>query len=148
MTRIAQSREKRLRKQKIYYRANKARIVARATAWNQADPHRRLNLLFLNKYDITHSQYLQMVKDQDNKCLICKTDGIALRAGRLYVDHCHQTGIVRGLLCDKCNRGLGCFNDNPDLMAAALDYLYIANSGLVEPKGGCGVPEVLPFSSE
>lgn len=42
---------------------------------------------------------------------------------RLRVDHCHTTGKFRGLICDKCNLGIGHFADNPSLLRAAADYL-------------------------
>jgi hypothetical protein len=55
------------------------------------------------------------------KCAIC--GGPPKHGSRLHTDHCHATGVVRGLLCITCNAGLGQFRDSPDLVMAALDYL-------------------------
>lgn len=52
-------------------------------------------------YGLTQKSFSQMVKTQGGKCLICA------RRRRLIVDHCHKTGVVRGLLCFGCNTGLG-----------------------------------------
>jgi hypothetical protein len=41
----------------------------------------------------------------------------------MRVDHCHATGVVRGILCDHCNRGLGFFRDNPQSLATASTYV-------------------------
>ncbi|SRR5260221_1404972 len=69
-------------------------------------------------YDITPDQYKEMAI---NGCHICgEPDDLAKR---LHVDHCHATGRVRGLLCDPCNRGLGCFRDNTIRIEKALSYL-------------------------
>lgn len=54
---------------------------------------------------------------QDGHCYICPRSLI------LHVDHCHKTHKVRGLLCNKCNRGIGMMNDDPVLLARAIDYL-------------------------
>lgn len=72
-------------------------------------------------YNITPSQYHAIRCSQDSLCAICRKPNPTNR--RFAIDHCHQTGIVRGLLCDKCNRGLGQFNDNPELIQAAFIYL-------------------------
>lgn len=58
-----------------------------------------------------------MKKEQGNRCLICKEDV------QLVIDHCHRTGIVRGLLCENCNRGLGMFKENVANLAVAANYL-------------------------
>lgn len=56
---------------------------------------------------------------QNNKCALC---GKASRR-RLSIDHCHETGKFRGLLCDSCNKGLGLFKDDPELLIRAASYI-------------------------
>ena len=73
-----------------------------------------------SKYGLDEESYVGLFAKQNNKCRICETSFDDVRA---CVDHSHTTGIVRGLLCDKCNRGLGYFNDNPDLLSKAIEYL-------------------------
>lgn len=73
-------------------------------------------------YGITLEQYEEMLNDQNGGCAICgKTPEQENR--RLPIDHCHDTGRVRGVLCAKCNQALGMFNDNPDLLCNAAEYL-------------------------
>lgn len=73
-------------------------------------------------YGITQAEYDAMLEKQNGKCAICNnTDEVEGR--KLAIDHCHTTGRVRGLLCGKCNRGLGLFKDNPDLLLKAISYL-------------------------
>jgi Recombination endonuclease VII len=62
-----------------------------------------------------------MVAKQNGLCAICKRKP----AKKLCVDHCHATGIVRGLLCRKCNTGLGCYEDNPTFLRSATAYLEV-----------------------
>ncbi len=58
---------------------------------------------------------------QHGKCAICnKTKKL------LHVDHCHETGKVRGLLCYNCNNGLGRFKDNIEFLKTAINYLTIS----------------------
>lgn len=74
--------------------------------------------------------YEALLKKQGGKCAIC---GSAEPGGnfrfkkrkylRFSLDHCHVTGRIRGLLCAPCNRGLGSFLDNPDVMRVAAEYL-------------------------
>ena len=73
-------------------------------------------------YGLTVEEYDAMYLFQDSGCAICQAPTGA-NGKRLAVDHNHQTGVVRGLLCDDCNIGLGKFKDNPNLLATALNYL-------------------------
>ena len=75
-----------------------------------------------NKYNITPEQYEALLVSQDYKCAICRTDKPGGR-GRFHVDHDHETGQVRGLLCYSCNTSLGGFKDDPSITDAATNYL-------------------------
>lgn len=75
------------------------------------------------RYGISLEDYDAMVDRQENLCAICR----GVTEGRpLCVDHCHDTGKVRGLLCVTCNVGLGSFRDRTDLLIAAAKYLRAA----------------------
>ena len=70
-------------------------------------------------YGLSPSDVDDMVGRQEGKCASC---GDSLAAD-MNIDHCHATGQVRGLLCGPCNRGLGCFRDDPVRLELALGYL-------------------------
>ena len=75
----------------------------------------------VSQFGITQDEYDCMYAAQRGLCLIC---GRICKSGRrLAVDHSHATGKVRGLLCAKCNNGLGNFDDDPLLLAQATVYL-------------------------
>ena len=61
-----------------------------------------------------------MLAEQEGGCAIC---GEPPKTSALHVDHCHDTGRVRGLLCFRCNSALGNFREDPAILTAALDYL-------------------------
>ncbi len=72
-------------------------------------------------YGIEPEQYLKMYNDQKGCCAICGEEPSTQRG--LHLDHCHETGKVRGLLCHGCNVGIGSLRDDPDILKKALDYL-------------------------
>ena len=90
--------------------------------WAKNPPGMWRNSHYKREYGIDIEQYNQMMSDQEGCCAICEKHQTEFEK-RLSVDHCHETGEVRGLLCDSCNIALGHFNDNPDLFRAAIDYL-------------------------
>ena len=93
------------------------------------DAHRKWRLPA--RYGISLEQYEEMHAVQNGVCAICsRPETLVVRGShpRLVVDHDHETGKVRGLLCDYCNTGLGKFKDDPQALRAAADYIE-ANLG-------------------
>lgn len=89
---------------------------------------RTKNNVLKRYYGIDIEQYNSMLLSQENKCAICDKEETAVHGKskevrQLNVDHCHNTGLVRGLLCTNCNFGLGKFLDSPDLLNKAIQYL-------------------------
>lgn len=76
------------------------------------------NKTYQRHYGITVADYEQMRKQQGGRCAICLTLG-----DKLHVDHCHKSTKVRGLLCGRCNKGLGLFKDEPERLQRAMHYL-------------------------
>lgn len=73
------------------------------------------------RYGLTLGDYHELLREQDLHCAIC---GIRFRPDvPPVVDHCHDQGHVRGLLCSNCNTGLGLFADSPDILQQAINYL-------------------------
>jgi hypothetical protein len=80
----------------------------------------RRNYDYMRKYGITIQDYNNMYNALNGKCEICNT-----YHKKLFVDHDHKTGKIRGLLCDLCNRGLGFFKDNIESLDNAIRYISI-----------------------
>ena len=77
-------------------------------------------------YSITSEDYYALLGEQDCKCKICNGEGFTMAKHhklKLVVDHCHNTGQVRGLLCHNCNRALGLFKDSAKSLSRAINYL-------------------------
>lgn len=74
-----------------------------------------------SKFGISLEEYSLKLEQQKGVCAIC--DGLCKSGKRLAVDHDHKTGKIRDLLCNNCNGGLGKFQDNPELLIKAADYL-------------------------
>lgn len=81
-------------------------------------------------YGMTESDFDRMLADQDGRCAICMTVN---PQRRWHVDHDHDTGEVRGILCNLCNVGLGAFKDNPEALSFAAFYLQCSVAGSRSP---------------
>jgi hypothetical protein len=106
---------------KKYYSKNKYKLSLNKKQWNMKNREKikqlkKLNNIYRN-YNLTKEQYNELLLKYNNRCAIC--DGVQ----RLSVDHCHSTGVVRGLLCGKCNGALGLFGDNLSKLTKAVEYL-------------------------
>lgn len=81
------------------------------------------------KYGLTPEDVAALLEGQGGCCAICKTTNplgegnTSLKRTSFSIDHCHDTGEVRGLLCNTCNRGLGFFKDSVEVLSAAIEYL-------------------------
>lgn len=83
-------------------------------------------------YNLDEEEYKLFVLKQKNSCAICGTSAKKTAKGLLVIDHCHTSGVVRGLLCDPCNRGLGAFRDKIDSLKNAITYLEANQWAAVE----------------
>lgn len=106
----------------------------RVMARNDVNPDAPLNAHLVRKYGITLAEFRAMESAQGGGCAICgqsPTGTLGPRSHRqgrrvrprLVVDHDHETGEIRGLLCASCNKGIGLLGDSSQRVAAALDYL-------------------------
>jgi len=77
-------------------------------------------------YGITIEDHNRLFIKQKGKCAICGKSHLTLERG-LFIDHDHQNNIIRGLLYQQCNLGLGAFFDNPILLTKAAEYLWKKN---------------------
>lgn len=78
------------------------------------------------RYGLSAEQYFELYQKQGGKCRIC---GCELPDGEyLHVDHNKRSGEVRGLLCSKCNKGIGLFKENPSVMNRAIEYIKEINA--------------------
>ncbi len=109
-------------------RKNPAKAYAISRRWQLANPEHAARIMrkaTLNQeYDMTPDEHARMEREQGGVCAICgrpPTGG--LRTKRLFVDHDHTTGAVRGLLCTACNNALGQFQDSQEILDKAKAYL-------------------------
>jgi len=118
-----------LEKARNYHKQNPERHKARAAAWRARNPERIKKILQnakLKRYGISFEQYTKRSVAQNGVCAICRKPETWIVKGTLAllsVDHDHETGRVRGLLCHSCNLGLGHFKDDALMLRAAANYL-------------------------
>lgn len=95
--------------------------------YNISHRHIAHNAHLRSKYNISLEDYQSALKQQNGKCAICGSDKPKGRYRNFAVDHDHSTGDIRGLLCAPCNTGMGHFQDSPELLRKAADYLESHN---------------------
>ena len=101
-----------------YYEKNHDKIRIQQRKWHSTRRGYSTPGTRRRRYGLTQVQYDILMLTQCGKCAIC-TEVMEPS----YVDHDHETGRIRGLLCRHCNTGLGCFKDNPELLVTAGEYL-------------------------
>lgn len=107
-----------------YYLTHKDEWQARDDALRQLDPvaykRMRRDQDMRSKYGISADEYDIMFSNQGNCCAIC---GLTMNDRQMVVDHDHDTGYIRGIVCSDCNFALGHFYDNTQTMINAISYL-------------------------
>lgn len=83
---------------------------------NNPDKYRDLH--YKKKYKSSIKEFMDILDSQGGMCAICKT-----YQHKMCMDHCHETMKIRGILCDRCNRGIGLLKDDPNVLLSAYDYL-------------------------
>lgn len=116
-------------KNKAWYAANKTRHAETCASWYKKNRTHAISKgtdwHYRSTYGISHEEFLALAQKQDNKCLICD---VALtfaekRPTRAVLDHNHETGEIRGVLCNACNTGIGLLKDSPAVLLSAHNYL-------------------------
>lgn len=92
-----------------------------ARDWKQRNPEKVAAQRRRRNYGISDLEFNELLVKQGGLCAICKKESVGKKT--LDVDHDHDTGEIRGLLCFHCNTGLGHFRDSAELLQAAKDYL-------------------------
>lgn len=107
--------------------ANREKVKDRSRRWYAENRDRAAETTRRNRlkrYDLTPEQFAEMLAGQDSRCLICEQ-----QMDPPVVDHSHRDGSVRGLLCRQCNSAIGLLQDDPAILARAIEYLTRSSSG-------------------
>ena len=118
---MAWTKEEKLAYDKKYYLDNKEKIKTQRKQYRQ-DNKEKIKTYYKQhrlkqKYNLSRDEYNEMLSNQEGKCGICKEVMI-----KICVDHNHNTGAVRELLCDRCNTAFGSFKEDPSILRAAAIY--------------------------
>ena len=124
----------RKKEQELYYANNRERVKMAVRRYKKShfDLYSRCARRYhlKKKFGITESQFESLLAGQNGKCKICGRSDSG-RLGSFSVDHDHITGEIRGLLCYRCNVGLGHFGDSPVILRKAAAYLSKHRSGAI-----------------
>lgn len=111
---------------KSFYARNK-RLEYRAE-WRRKNPDKVRQHLLKRNYGLGPGEYERILQAQGGGCAICgTTKSETIREKFMAVDHDHDSGEIRGILCSRCNKGIGHMHDSPLLLARAIAYLAVAH---------------------
>lgn len=121
----SENRERLRAASRAKYKANPGPQLEASKDWARRNPEKALARTRRARWknmgiNLRPSQYEELKHKQENRCAVC---GRPPTREALHADHCHKTGRVRGLLCGKCNRGVGMFDDSPTNLRRAAEYL-------------------------
>jgi hypothetical protein len=102
-----------------YAKKKECILTQRREQYKTQNPKNWLKSKLKCRFGVTYEKYLELFDLQSGVCAICKRPNILNK--RLAVDH--KENLIRGLLCDFCNKGLGLFRDDPKILQKAIEYL-------------------------
>jgi hypothetical protein len=109
-----------------WYKINANKVIARSRQWALSNQEKKkLNSRkshLKRKYNMSLEDEKKLIDNQKNKCAICNIEMITEQS-KFHIDHCHNSGKVRGVLCNSCNTGLGMFKDSQEYLKSAVKYL-------------------------
>jgi len=113
-------------KEKSYRKSDPEKYKERDRKRSPARKLERREYHLKRLYNISLNEYYEILTVQNGGCAICGKEKSKSK-DFLCVDHDHKNGEIRGILCDNCNRGLGLFDDNAELLMNAFNYLNKIN---------------------
>lgn len=137
-------RERRNKSCRLYASRNKEKLSEKAKKWRKNNRRKCCQYVLnhvarnpekqkikrekqkLREYGLTIEDYNKLLEIQNNVCAICSNKCITGR--KLAIDHNHETGLIRGLLCTNCNQGIGKFKENIKYFYKAIEYLKFHNN--------------------
>ena len=119
---VADNPEKRAEQKKRHYLKNNDRIDQKTKDWYNNNKERYYGNSIKRKYGVTLSEYNALRAKQNYRCAICGDHENDV-GKKMYVDHNHDTGKIRKLLCTRCNVGIGMMRDNPEILENAAKYI-------------------------
>jgi len=113
---------KRRREKYAADKKHREKIKSQVKKWQAENPDARKRQR-IRKYGLTLTQFRKMMEEADHKCQICGHSDQSDPNMFPVIDHCHDTGKVRGVLCMNCNMGIGKLRDSVSTLEAAIAYL-------------------------
>ena len=98
-------------------------VGIKALAWKKSNADKALDGDLKRKYGISLKEHKDLYESQNGTCAICFVPEEHASRGKLFIDHCHTTGKVRGLLCHSCNSMLGYAQDSETNLNRGIKYL-------------------------
>lgn len=119
-------REELIAKAREYRKKNSKLLAKKAKEYYENHKENYKEWQLRSIYGISSLDVSEMLIKQNNRCAICNKELTKIHKNGVlarYIDHNHTTGEVRGILCQQCNVALGMFNDDPELLRKAADYI-------------------------
>ena len=114
---------------KEWRKKNKEKISNQCRKWKKEHPEHMRNYYYLYKYGITYEDRNNMIIEQDGICAnpLCDTKFSDLDSTKIHIDHDHDTGKIRGILCNLCNLLEGYVDKNAKRIFGIIEYKRLYN---------------------